>query len=618
MPTGRAHKPAAPSMTKFTNPVSGIESDDEAPEMFDSEQQHTTATAFATFDSEHAGHTTAGGVRRDQQRDGGSEDRTLWVSNIAPQHFHDKTIRGVFELVGGHGPHGDVVETVVFRAKDLPNKSWCLVKFFDVEHAQLALLGAERLLADKQIELPEMCRDWAIKPCKSTMLRSDAAQQMQTVLDREVVAESMEHLGSEDMAAFTVVSVAAYVLCEGLVQCQFDGRKRSPFTTVWLSLKSDGVLTLSTISTLPGFSGAPRHTVLSQVSAVRCSVKRPKTRRTQYPNAVRLDIQLGINGRRKKFILDVKDEDAASSGMSLDVLKAHLVSCAYAKLSANGLTLESEKDRRTRESAEDMSASGMVLSPESRFRRRWDIMQILLLLYVAIVVPFRVSFNVTLDLWSFWFFFDLISDFYFISDMFLSFQTAYYDERGELETKTDRIFAHYLRTWFVVDFVAAFPGKIIDYMFNDGSETGLLNLTVLLKLLRLARVARLISRYEAEFHEFLSRIQFGKLVLIIGFIGHWLCCLWFAIGSLHSDALDQFGDPVQGWVLRTWGTDDSSLSTATTMDRSAAPSHSNTFRCKTNRSTSDVATIVDLYVSHCNRFDACGLAGIFEVSTGQS
>ena len=605
MPTSKARAPDAPSMTKFTNPVSGIESDDETPEMFDSEQQRTprrqtNATAFATFDSENAGHTAAVGTRRDQKRDGDSEVRTLWVSNIAPQHFQEKIIKGAFELVGGHGPHDNVVESVVCRAKDLPSKSWCLVKFFDTEHAQLALLGAERLLEDKQIELPEMCRDWTIKPCKSTMLRSDAAQLVEAVLDREVVAESMEHLGSEEMAAFTqVTSVPAYVLCEGLVQCQFDGRKKSPFTSVWLSLKSDGALTLSTISSLPGFSGPPRHTVLNQLSAVWCSVKKPKTKRPQYPNAVRLDIDLGINGKRKKFILDVKDQDAASSGMSLDVLKTHLISCSYAKLSASGLILESEKDRRTRESAKDMSSSGMVLNPESRFRRRWDVMQIMLLLYVAIVVPFRVAFNVTLELWGFWFFFDLLSDLYFISDMFLSFQTAFYDERGELETKTDKIFAHYFRTWFVIDFVACFPGKIIDYMFGDGSDTGLLNLTVLLKLLRLARIARLISRYEAEFHEFLSKIQFGKLVLIMGFIGHWLCCLWFAIGSLHSDDLDQFGDPVQGWVQRTWGTDDSSLSTATTMDRSALIVHI-TPDAKIH-ATSDAATI-----SHCCRLDVRG------------
>ena len=125
----------------------------------------------------------------------------------------------------------------------------------------------------------------------------------------------------------------------------------------------------------------------------------------------------------------------------------------------------------------------------------------------------------------------------------------------------------------MIDFIACFPSKLVDYMFDDGSETGLLNLTVLLKLLRLARVSRLISRYEAEFHEFLNKIQFGKLALIMGFLGHWLCCLWFAIGSLHSDALDQFGEPVQGWVLRTWGTEESSLSTATTMDRSAPIKH---------------------------------------------
>ena len=107
-------------------------------------------------------------------------------------------------------------------------------------------------------------------------------------------------------------------------------------------------------------------------------------------------------------------------------------------------------------------------------------------------------------------------------------------------------------------------------MTGDGSETTVLDLTVLLKLLRLARIGRLISRYEAEFHEFLSKIQLGKLVLIMGIVGHWLCCVWFAIGSLETGEVDQFGDPVQGWVSRMWGAK-GSLSTASTMDRSEPP-----------------------------------------------
>ncbi len=386
--------------------------------------------------------------------------------------------------------------------------------------------------------------------------------------DREVMAESMEHLEAADLDAYAVEPARPHVLCEGRVQCQFDGQKSSPFAALWLSLKSDGSLTLRIISSLPGSEKQQKGKVLAKVSVLWCSVRSPKAPRKLYPDAFRVDTTPGINGRKHKFVLAVDADDAVSSGMSTEALRSALVSCAYAKLGDSGLKLESEKEKRLREKGEDLSASGMVLNPDSRFRRKWDVLQLLLLAYVAIAVPFRVAFGVTLDLWSLSFFFDVASDLYFISDMFLSFQTAYYDERGELVTKTDRIFSKYFRTWFPIDFVACFPGKLITYMAGDESGTTLLDLTVLVKLLRLARLGRLVSRYEAEFHEFLNHIQFGKLGLIMGFLGHWLCCLWFAFGSLETKEVNQFGDPLEGWVSRMWGSEDS-LSTATTTDRFA-------------------------------------------------
>jgi hypothetical protein len=576
--TGTATPSMAVSTIKFSNPVSGMDSDEDATdEMFDSERKPASSlkssrSALSTFDPENAD--------RSRSRDGSqkghvdSDGRVLWVGNIEKRHSREAIIRAAFEFVGGNGVHDDVVESVTIREKVHPKKDWCLVKFFAADHAQLALLGWERLQAEEEISLPEMCRDWTIKPCKSNQLVSDEAKLANRVSvdrdNREVVAESMEHLNDEQMNAFVEVASKPHVLCEGRAQCQFGGRNKGPFTSVWLSLESDGALTISNASELPDLNEKPKHKVLQKVSVLWCSVKQPRTPRAQFPNAIRVDTAFGVNGKKQKYIVDVLDEDAVTSGMSLAVLRSALVSCAYAKLSASGTMLESEKDRRLREAAEDMSDAGMVLNPESKFRRRWDVTQLLLLTYVAIVVPFRVSFNVTLDLWGFWFFFDLISDLYFIVDMFLSFQTAYFDDRGELETKTNRIFVNYFRSWFPIDFIACFPGKLITYMTGDGSETTVLDLTVLLKLLRLARIGRLISRYEAEFHEFLSKIQLGKLVLIMGIVGHWLCCVWFAIGSLDTGEVDQFGDPVQGWVSRMWGAK-GSLSTASTMDRSEPP-----------------------------------------------
>jgi hypothetical protein len=59
------------------------------------------------------------------------------------------------------------------------------VTFFDVKHAQLALLGRERLLKEKEIELPEISKEWQIKPVHEEMLHSNAARLVHKVAESD-------------------------------------------------------------------------------------------------------------------------------------------------------------------------------------------------------------------------------------------------------------------------------------------------------------------------------------------------------------------------------------------------------------------------------------------------
>ena len=56
---------------------------------------------------------------------------------------------------------------------------------------------------------------------------------------------------------------------------------------------------------------------------------------------------------------------------------------------------------------------------------RWDAIITLLLLWVTATVPVRIGFNLPTDAWSLWFFFDLITDLCFITDIVLNFSMAY-------------------------------------------------------------------------------------------------------------------------------------------------------------------------------------------------
>ena len=115
------------------------------------------------------------------------------------------------------------------------------------------------------------------------------------------------------------------------------------------------------------------------------------------------------------------------------------------------LSRENERDRRKRIAQVRLDGAAMLIDPDGIFRRRWDFAQMLLLIYVAFGVPFRLGFGVPVVLWTFWFWFDAMVDIYFVSDIAISFRTAFYNARGELEVHPGLIKSNYIRTWFIIE-----------------------------------------------------------------------------------------------------------------------------------------------------------------------
>lgn len=64
---------------------------------------------------------------------------------------------------------------------------------------------------------------------------------------------------------------------------------------------------------------------------------------------------------------------------------------------------------------------------------------------------------------------DLIIDFLFMIDILMNFRTTYVKEGEVLITNPWKIAVHYLKTYFVVDFVAAIPWDLLA-TFNSGRE----------------------------------------------------------------------------------------------------------------------------------------------------
>ena len=226
-----------------------------------------------------------------------------------------------------------------------------------------------------------------------------------------------------------------------------------------------------------------------------------------------------------------------------------------------------------------------------RFRRTWEAAQIFLLGYIAIAVPYRTGFNITIDPGSGWFWFEVLCDIYFAFDIFLNFRTAYRTDEGDLVVDPREIRANYLSTWFAIDIAACFPLTYIELLVqhfassgctataaqvaagegcSDGGGFGaklkamkIARLLRLAKMLRLAKLRKVVKQIDEHYSGIWTVSKLFSLILIILYISHIFACMWYFAGS--SNEIMSNGGTAYGWVHR--------LGYAATVDYVGDPEH---------------------------------------------
>jgi hyperpolarization activated cyclic nucleotide-gated potassium channel 2 len=201
------------------------------------------------------------------------------------------------------------------------------------------------------------------------------------------------------------------------------------------------------------------------------------------------------------------------------------------------------------------------IDPNAGFRGKWDLSQAAILLYVAMVVPFRVGYRQPAE--GGWYVVDLLIDIYFYVDVVLNFHTGYVDPDDEERVIYEpwAIAREYARTWLSIDIVACLPidfvirvseGRLLCSMAAGGcpedvsqqDSSGqllrlfkLLRLFRLMKLLRLARIARLFERYQDDLFQYLHFFAVLKLVVIMLYVGHLFGCFfhYFSVDEWRTD-----------------------------------------------------------------------------------
>jgi len=185
-----------------------------------------------------------------------------------------------------------------------------------------------------------------------------------------------------------------------------------------------------------------------------------------------------------------------------------------------------------------------IILPDDPFRKRWDVLIAVILVFTAVVTPYRIAMydNDSLT----YVLVDASIDFLFLIDIGLNFFMGYYDINDDLVDQRRVITKSYLQTWFSIDLVSVLP---INYMFGTGGNfNSLARITRLPKLYRLVKVFRLIRlmkvvRERNNLIKYVSDVfkisaGFERLVLFAIFsflIMHIGSCFWIIQAKLSDD-----------------------------------------------------------------------------------
>ena len=143
----------------------------------------------------------------------------------------------------------------------------------------------------------------------------------------------------------------------------------------------------------------------------------------------------------------------------------------------------------------------LMINPRNPFRMTWDLAVLLpFLLYLTIVMPFRLCFANEPILFTPIYWFEFLIDMVFIVDICFNFFTGYIIETDHhmdevmVEYDRMRVAKNYATSWFVLDVVSGVPFALLDLIMNSGTDnTGSLKSAKTLKLLRFLKLGRLLK-----------------------------------------------------------------------------------------------------------------------------
>lgn len=213
--------------------------------------------------------------------------------------------------------------------------------------------------------------------------------------------------------------------------------------------------------------------------------------------------------------------------------------------------------------------SRFVMKESNPFRKFWNFVIGILLLYTGTVFPYKLAFiefyinsssEMEDEVKQAWFPVEQTVDILFWTDLFLIFVFSYKDEKLEVEVcDLKKIFCRYVKGFFFINLVACIPPSWFGVLFgsSEGNESSSLNkglrLSRLHRTSRLARLARLgrLAKLAPFLHESATwkyiqgfrGVRMMNLCVGLMWVVHLMACGWYLCAALHEK-------PEDTWVYR--------------------------------------------------------------------
>ena len=212
------------------------------------------------------------------------------------------------------------------------------------------------------------------------------------------------------------------------------------------------------------------------------------------------------------------------------------------------------------EESENEKEIPWIILPDNPYKKIWDLLIAILILYSAIITPYEIAFSDSNK--SSWF--EILIDIFLAIDIVLTFFSAYTDEEENLVKNHKKIIKKYLKSWFIIDIISVFP---INNLFKNGKYSGLTKISKLPKLYRLIKLTKLLRMTKMSSKGNLNRVTkffMEKLkinanverlfffVLTFLLMNHLCACFWYFMAKIEDFSPDS-------WVVRLGYMDNSNL-----------------------------------------------------------